>query len=345
MDTIRLFNTPTVEGYKIEAYMGLVTANQVAGTGFMTDFVASFSDIFGGNSGAYREEMNRLYDDVKENIQEQAAALGGNAIIGVRVDFDNISAKNMSMFMVSMQGTVVKIQPIKEELEQEKESPNLITDEQLTLEYNKCVFMRQLVQGDSLSEEGWKYILSHNMPELAELLYEAYINATKELETPSIVRVINGFPKYLSKLTYLQAVELIYSKEDSCMVGLVVSSHLFSAKHILNFFQQGNNDLAFKLLKSDKRSYSKTDLEEMKELAHYLRNLPDTGKIEEVKGGIFSSSGLKFVCECGCKNDKDKEYCESCGRNIKGLTMSQNDQIKKLEEKVDILERLLGAKE
>lgn len=113
MDDIQLFNTPSVEGYIIEEYYGFVSANQVAGTGFLTDFTASVSDFFGGNSAAYRDVMNKLLDDVSENLKRQTRARGGNAIVGVRVDFDNISAKNMSMFMVSMQGTAVKIKPTK----------------------------------------------------------------------------------------------------------------------------------------------------------------------------------------------------------------------------------------
>lgn len=113
MDDIKLFNTPSVEGYIIEEYYGFVSANQVAGTGFLTDFTASVSDFFGGNSAAYRDVMNKLLDDVSESLKRQTRGRGGNAIIGVRVDFDNISAKNMSMFMVSMQGTAVKIKPTK----------------------------------------------------------------------------------------------------------------------------------------------------------------------------------------------------------------------------------------
>ena len=113
MDDILLFNTPSIEGYTIEEYYGFVSANQVAGTGFLTDFTASVSDFFGGNSAAYRDVMNKLLDDVSESLKRQTRGRGGNAIIGVRVDFDNISAKNMSMFMVSMQGTAVKIKPAK----------------------------------------------------------------------------------------------------------------------------------------------------------------------------------------------------------------------------------------
>lgn len=342
MDTIKLFTTDRVEGHKIESYLGMITAHQVAGTGFFTDLTASFSDWFGGKSGAYREEMNRLFEDVKDNLQDQATALGGNAIIGVKVDFDNISAKNMSMFMVSMQGTAVKLKQIDSELKQEELQKDFVTNDLLALEFNKNLFKRKLENGESLKEDDWRFILSHNMPELAGQLYDAYIHASGHSLATGSELTVNGFPKYLSRLTYSQAVELLYNKED-CLVSQIKGLHLFSARHILKYAKHDNLDLVFQILDADKLSYSKTDLEEMKELARYLQNLPDKGKMEEVKAGILSSGGMKFVCECGNKNNKDTEYCGVCGRNIKGITKRQNNMIKDFVEKVNILEKLLDA--
>ena len=77
MKNIQLFTTPLIDGVTIEKYYGIVTANQVAGTGFFTDLTASFSDIFGGNSGAYRESMNGLYSDVTERLKVKAAGENG----------------------------------------------------------------------------------------------------------------------------------------------------------------------------------------------------------------------------------------------------------------------------
>lgn len=152
MDTIRLFNTPSIEGYTIEEYYGFVSANQVEGTGFFTDLTASVSDLLGGKSGAYRDVMNQLLEDVSKQLKRQAQKLGANAIIGVRVDFDNISAKSMSMFMVSMQGTAVKIRPSKinriERFDTYQQLYNLslyrdkgiITDEQYETERKNLLF-------------------------------------------------------------------------------------------------------------------------------------------------------------------------------------------------------------
>ncbi|MBR0047197.1 MAG: heavy metal-binding domain-containing protein [Bacteroidaceae bacterium] len=341
MRSIRLFTTPTVEGIPIEAYLGLVTANQVAGTGFLTDFTASFSDFFGGNSGAYRNEMNRLYSDVIENISQQAFALGGNAVVGVRVDFDNISAKNMSMFMVSIQGTAVKLR----EMENREEAPSgIVNMDDLECEYNKRVFERKLNNGDYLTKEEWQYVLAHHVPELSEPLYLSYVQACSGYAEETGEETRRNFPIYVSKLSYEQAVSLMYGKEQ-CYTRIIKDLYLFNAKKILEYAQTNEDfDVMCRLLKTDKPTYNKKDLSEMQELVNFLQNMPDTGKIEEVKGSLFSSGGVKFICQCGEKNGKDEKFCSQCGRDIKGLTMEQREIVDRFVERVSILREILEKK-
>lgn len=39
--------TNILDGFKIDKYLGLVSANQVVGANIIADFFASFSDVFG----------------------------------------------------------------------------------------------------------------------------------------------------------------------------------------------------------------------------------------------------------------------------------------------------------
>ncbi|MBR1667119.1 MAG: YbjQ family protein [Bacteroidaceae bacterium] len=341
MRSIKLYTTPTVEGNPIEEYYGIVTANQVAGTGALTDFIASFSDMFGGNSGAYRNEMNRLYTDVIENISEQAYSLGGNAIVGVRVDFDNISAKNMSMFMVSVQGTAVKLKEV-DFVNRGDEKKNNVTFETLQCEYNKRLFKQKLDKEEYLTQDEWKYILTHDMPELAEPLYKSYVRSKAAYAEGGGLECQNNFPLYVSRLNYDDAVKLMY-KQETCYTNIIKQSHLFNASKILEYaIKQGDFSLVCRLLASDKLLYDKKDLKEMQDLLAFLQNLPNVGKIEEVKGGMFSSGGTKYVCQCGTKNDKDAVFCSNCNRDIKGFTKDQRTEINQFAEKVAILKELLN---
>ena len=154
---IEFFNTPSVEGRKILSYHGLVHASQVAGTGFLTDFVASFSDFFGGNSGVYRSTMDELCQNVLKQLEESAIEKGANAIIGIHIDYDNISAKGMSMFMVSAQGTAVTIE--KQSTEIKDHYANIIDNNA----FERKLFINSIAEKvnnkKNITESEWKTII------------------------------------------------------------------------------------------------------------------------------------------------------------------------------------------
>lgn len=184
MNDILLLTTNFVDGIPIERYYGLITANQVAGTGLFTDMMASFSDLFGGNSGAYRESMNTLYKDVTERLKAKAVEVGANAVIGVSIDYDSISAKSMSMFMISIQGTAVKLSIPNEHNEIFTEKG--ISWDILHAEYNKKKILRKLNENTPLLGDEWAFIIKNNTQELLEPLYNYYIlcanESTKDLD-------------------------------------------------------------------------------------------------------------------------------------------------------------------
>ena len=109
MRNIIITTTNSIDGYTVEEYLGVVNANFVAGTSFISDLFASVSDFFGGTSGKYKMEMDKLYEIAKRAIETEAINKGGNAILGYKIDFDEISGQGKSMFMISVSGTAVKI--------------------------------------------------------------------------------------------------------------------------------------------------------------------------------------------------------------------------------------------
>lgn len=114
--SVIIVNTEKITHYSIKEYCGLVTANQVVGANFIADIFAGFTDVFGGKSGAYREQLDVLYKDVKNQLSEKAKALGANAVVGLKIEFDEISGKGKSMFMVTAIGTAIIIEPDRYEI-------------------------------------------------------------------------------------------------------------------------------------------------------------------------------------------------------------------------------------
>ncbi|MFH1197604.1 MAG: heavy metal-binding domain-containing protein [bacterium] len=101
--------TNTVEGQKIVKYLGLVTGEAILGANIFKDIFAGIRDIVGGRSAAYERELKQAKDIALQEMTEQARSLGGNAVIGVDLDYETVGQSG-SMLMVSASGTAVVIE-------------------------------------------------------------------------------------------------------------------------------------------------------------------------------------------------------------------------------------------
>ena len=102
--------TTTVEGRRVEEYLGIVQGEAILGANIFRDFFAGIRDIVGGRSGAYEEELRKAREIALHEMQEQAAALGANAVIGVDLDYESIqTGSSGGMLMVSASGTAVRL--------------------------------------------------------------------------------------------------------------------------------------------------------------------------------------------------------------------------------------------
>lgn len=100
--------TNTVEGRKVDAYLGIVFGEVVSGVNFVKDFAAGLSNFFGGRSGSYEEELINAREQAIREMENRAEQLGANAIVGVDVDYEVLGADN-GMLMVSVSGTAVRL--------------------------------------------------------------------------------------------------------------------------------------------------------------------------------------------------------------------------------------------
>lgn len=103
-----LSTTGSVDGKPVIAYKGIVFGETIIGANIFKDFLAGIRDIIGGRSGAYEKVMMEARETSLREMQERAAQLGANAIIGIKVDYETLGAGN-GMMMVVSSGTAVII--------------------------------------------------------------------------------------------------------------------------------------------------------------------------------------------------------------------------------------------
>ncbi|RZK49041.1 MAG: YbjQ family protein [Pedobacter sp.] len=98
--------TNNLEGKKIVRYIGLVSGETIIGANIFKDLFAGIRDIVGGRSGSYEQVLREAKNTAINEMQQQAMAMGANAVIAVDLDFETVGSGG-SMLMVTATGTGV----------------------------------------------------------------------------------------------------------------------------------------------------------------------------------------------------------------------------------------------
>jgi uncharacterized protein YbjQ (UPF0145 family) len=101
--------THNIEGKRITAYLGLVSADVIIGANIFSDIFASVRDIVGGRSATYEKKLAEGKVMAIREIEEEANRLGASAIVGIDFDFETVGGKG-SMLMISISGTAVRVE-------------------------------------------------------------------------------------------------------------------------------------------------------------------------------------------------------------------------------------------
>lgn len=99
--------TQSIEGKKIVEYKGIVFGEVISGVDVVKDMVAGLSNFFGGRSNTYETELVNARESALREMEERAAKLGANAVVGVDIDYEVLGANN-GMLMVTASGTAVR---------------------------------------------------------------------------------------------------------------------------------------------------------------------------------------------------------------------------------------------
>lgn len=103
-----LTTTPSIDGKQIITYHGVITGEAIMGANIVRDIFASITDIIGGRSGAYEGKLQDAREIAMQELEQRAARLGANAVVGIDIDYEVIG-QNGSMLMVSVSGTAVTL--------------------------------------------------------------------------------------------------------------------------------------------------------------------------------------------------------------------------------------------
>lgn len=105
-----LTSSNTLENKEIIEYKGLVTGESLIGSNIYKDIFSGVRDVVGGRTTKYEEELEKARNIAFESMEEKAESLGANAIIGLKISYDNLGGTMGNTILVTAYGTAVKFE-------------------------------------------------------------------------------------------------------------------------------------------------------------------------------------------------------------------------------------------
>jgi len=105
---VKLTTTPTYPNLEIEEVKGVITSECVFGMNVFRDFFAGMTDFFGGRSKASQKVLRDARETCLNELKKEAYELGADGVIGIDLDYSEISGKGKGMLFLVASGTAVK---------------------------------------------------------------------------------------------------------------------------------------------------------------------------------------------------------------------------------------------
>ena len=93
---------------EIQTELKVITAECVFGMNIFRDFFAGLTDFFGGRSEASQKILRDARETCLYELKREAYEIGADGIIGIDLDYQEISGKGKGMLFLVASGTAVK---------------------------------------------------------------------------------------------------------------------------------------------------------------------------------------------------------------------------------------------
>ena len=102
-----LTSANTLEDKTIISYKGIVTGESLIGANIYKDLFSGVRDVVGGRTSRYEEEIKKARDIAFKSMKEKAEQLNANAIIGLKISYDNLGGTMGNTILVTAYGTAI----------------------------------------------------------------------------------------------------------------------------------------------------------------------------------------------------------------------------------------------
>jgi uncharacterized protein YbjQ (UPF0145 family) len=342
--------TASVEGYRVVRHLGPISVHLVAGTNLFSDFFASVTDVLGGTSGSYGRQLSALYARATALLQEEARRRGANAVVGLSIDFDELSAQGKSMFMLNALGTAVRVV----ETGRETGAPAAGVDEEtVSRALRRRAVVRDLAAGGglTLSDDLWDFATAERIPEFTGYVVGAVARAqespgSRAGEMEKARRFFTALGPEMSArrlFPYLASGDKARPPVLKAITDLIREFALMDYRLLLDLLDASETETARRALQvatAPRQVYAAEDVERIREVRERVRaRFIPRWQPTKVKG-LFGKEHSAWSCPCGGTPGADENYCSECERDTYGLAArdTRPQQVGEyLDELLDVL--------
>lgn len=106
-----ILTTETTSNLKVLKRLDVITAECAYGMNIFKDLFASITDIFGGRNKSIQNTLKDARKNVLAELQKEAFSLGANTVVGIDLDYSEISGGGkMGMLFIVASGTAVIVE-------------------------------------------------------------------------------------------------------------------------------------------------------------------------------------------------------------------------------------------
>jgi uncharacterized protein YbjQ (UPF0145 family) len=106
---IVLTTTATVPNREIKEVLNIISAEVAVGMNIFKDMFSAVRDVVGGRAGSVQDTLRDLRNQALEELREEAARVGADAVVGVDLDYSEFSGGGRSMLFIVANGTAVRL--------------------------------------------------------------------------------------------------------------------------------------------------------------------------------------------------------------------------------------------
>jgi len=355
--TVLMVTTGALEGSEVTEHLGPVSAHFVIGTGVLAGLFSSITDFFGAHSYAYQGKLERIGEEALDLLQAKTIRLGGNAVLGLRIDHDEISGGGKSMLMVTATGTAARIQRSVSSVSSTDTSLNdggRVSAWDLKVAVDRQRLVDEVKQDSArlLDDDVWRFVVENRMAEIGPAVLR-WVGENTDGSVMSTSERGRRLSEYIGVIERDRAVGLLYDHLDSGpheffeTVSSAIHEHdLLDDSKLILLLESGSDIVrrrALQIATAGFPSYGHEELEALRRIRRAVEDAFQPAATFVRQKGFMKKEKEVWDCSCGKQPLAEHKYCLGCHKDRYGFHSRETPRpprvVQLLGERIAALER------